>query len=57
MCHSVQKVRTPPPSMDNLPYMAIPPFLYFSLNPLLLARLFQQYDPIEILDKHKNKLM
>ena len=38
------------------PYMAIPPFYLFS-EPPLLARLFQQYCPNEILDKHKNKLM
>ena len=37
--------------------MTIPlPFLFF-LNSLLLARLFQQYNPNEILDKYKNKLM
>ena len=36
--------------------MAIPPFYLFS-KPLLLARLFRQYRPNEIPDKHKNKLM
>ena len=42
---------SPPP-----PYMAIPLYI-FSINPKLLARLFRQYFPNEIMDKHKNKLM
>ena len=38
------------------PHMAISPFYIFS-EPPSLARLFRQYRPIEILDKHKNKLI
>ena len=38
--------------------MAILPFLYFPERPPpLLARLLRQYFPIEIPDKHENKLM
>ena len=36
--------------------MAIPSLLSFFPNPPLVARLFQQYRPYEILDRHKNKL-
>ena len=49
-----------PSSKDNppSPYMAILSFLYFPERPPpLLARLLRQYFPIEIPDKHENKLM
>ena len=43
------------PFFIQTPYMTIPLFILFLLNPRLLARLFRQYRPNEISDKHKNK--
>ena len=44
------------PLLQTTPCMAIPLFVFFPKSPLL-ARLFRQYYPNEIPDKHKNKLM
>ena len=55
--HSVQKVWMPH-SIDkpsSLQYGHSHVFIFFLIPPLL-ARLFQQYSPNEILDRHKNKL-
>ena len=44
-------------SIDTPPLYGHPSPFYIFPNPLLLARLFRQYCPNEIPDKHKNKLM
>ena len=52
--HSVQNVWNPP-FISPLPYGHLPVFIFFP-KPPFFARLFQQYCPNEIRDRHKSKL-
>ena len=48
--------RFEPPFYRQASHMSIPIFIFFP-NPMLLARLFQQYCPNKIPGKNKNKLI